>query len=433
MASKVYSQVHGQKVCAADACAISRRGWCGLLSVAVAAGQELVQALQQVQVQLSASEAQRLAASLRNNAGLLDYKKLTRQLKGHMSHPASAQPAIAVPATAAAAEPAAAGSTGTGDAGVQQHWRRPPSAVPGPRLPADSHSAAVQVCCSNSSSSETGGSSSSRPRSAPSRPSGSSASRGGAGINVSREEYVCARNWRGKNRQGQSVVSHWFCGTRWDPAAAAETATWRPGHAADALTKGWGLNGPAPWDGVPAAEAACCVDAAAGGGAAAAMAGGGQGAWLDDTVPAWMAGADTLHGTCRISVPFEQAAPAGGGAAAARADAGQPQIDRLQPSETGQGGVPHKRPASAGPCRVQAGGRQQLLWGDGSSSLQGSNLQRKPRPMSAASGRGGAGRPAVAAAGLVITRSSCTGVGLAERRRLVQSQQQDLAAVRLLA
>jgi hypothetical protein len=115
-------------------------------------------------------------------------------------------------------------------------------------------------------------------------------------------------------------------------------------------------------------------------------------------------------------------------------------MERLQPAEACSGGVLHKRPASAGACRVQAGGRQQLLWGDGSSSLlQGSNLQRKPRPASAAcsasrGGAAGSGRPAVAAAGLMITSSSSSsGVGLAERRRLVQSQQQDLVTVRQLS
>lgn len=408
-------------------------------------GQELVQAMQQAQVQLSASEAQRLAASLLNNAGLLDYKKLTRHLKGRVSRPASAQAAIAAPATAASAaapEPSGTGGAGTGDAGVQQqHWQRPQSAVPGSRLPADSHSAAAQGCCSSNSSSKAG----SRPRSAPTRPSRSgqhAASSGSAGVNSSREEYVCARTWRGKNREGQSGVSHWFCGTRRDPAAAAETATWRPGHAADALTKGWGLNGPAPWDGAPAAGA-CCEGAASGGGVVGAGEGAElEGAWLDDSVPAWMIGADALRGTCRVSLPSGQAAPAGGGAAAAaaaRADAGRQQMERLQPAEVCSGGVLQKRPASAGACRMQAGGRQQLLWGDGSSSLlQGSTLQRKPRPASAAcsASRGGAavsGRSAVAAAGLMITSSSSRGVGLAERRRLVQSQQQDLLAVRQLS
>lgn len=52
---------------------------------------ELEGAMQAAQLQLSAGDAQRLLAALQDNAGLLNYKKLTKQLKGRVSRPGTAQ------------------------------------------------------------------------------------------------------------------------------------------------------------------------------------------------------------------------------------------------------------------------------------------------------------------------------------------------------
>lgn len=438
--------------------------WLALL--ACDAGQELVQAIQRAQLQLAPADMQRLASvAARNDVAMLNYKKLTRQLKGHLSRPASALSAQVTPATAA--QP---GTSADSAQGVQVQ-QRPQSAMPAAKqasntLPEQGQTPSSRNSSSGVSSIRTKGGSnrSSRPSSAPARPHGADAASGSSGSNVSREEYVCARAWGRNNREGVSVVSHWFCGSRRDAAAADETAHWMPGHAADAITRGWGLNGPAPWDGAPAAG--CCAGSAAAADGAAAAGSGCGNSQGHDVVPAWMIGADALHGTCRIRQPFGETLTAAAGAAAVAAETdgdgmqGKQVAAQLAPADLrpvpedshcrpASAGVMSQRPASAGPSCMRPGTQsqqqqqQQHLWDHVDSKLSG-RRQQQQRPMSAVSAMHSSPNKAAASSGihrpvalglgeLMIMGRSSSGVGLAERRRLVQSQQQDLLAVRMLS
>lgn len=455
------------------------------LCAAAAAGQELVQAMQRAQVQLAPAEAQHLAVALQNNLGLLNYKKLTRQLKGRVSRPASA---LAAPATAPAAEGQGAAVTAVGEASAMrqqqqqkgaaeaQRWQRPQTALPGSRLSsggdANGRSMATgptqEACskCSNNSATVCGSKlGSSRPSSAPARPSKagtnscSNADSAAAAFST-REEYVCASAWRQSNREGVSAVPHWFCGSRRDAAVAGEAVHWRPGHAADAMTKGWGLNGPAPWDGAPA-ETCCAGGAAADRAAASAVIVGAVSDWAcGDVVPAWMIGADALHGTCRIGQPFGQTMQSAGQTAAAVEDDQHVADSRdgavmQQAQAVGRGGQWKPRPASAGPCcrqpdspscyqQQQQQPGQLLSWGQGSVRGGQAGRQQLQRPKSAVLGgcsptrASGSSKPQglsvdLGHAELVIAGRSSSRVGLAERRRLVEGQKQDLLAVRMLA
>lgn len=198
-------------------------------------------------------------------------------------------------------------------------------------------------------------------------------------------------------------MSHWFAGSRRDAVVAAETTQWRPGPAAAALAVGWGLNGPAPWSGVHADDGGDGGSAGAEFAAAADVqaAVGFDGSSGSDVVPAWMVGADALHGTCRISQPFgDEVAAAATGLGLGGVVQSCAGVERLQPAAAAA--TPPQRPQSAG-ARLQRPG----------SSHGRLKTQSDRLVVSCRSGGG-------------------SGMGLAERRRLMQSEQQDLQAVRML-
>jgi hypothetical protein len=182
-----------------------------------------------------------------------------------------------------------------------------------------------------------------------------------------------------------------------------------------------------------------------------------------DVVPAWMIGADALQGTCRISHPFGRTMPAAAGAAAAategtgREGREQQVLAELVPvglRVVAGGGqcrpassrVLAQRPASAGPSCMRPGTHiyqhHQQAWDhvDGSPDCRQQQLQqpmsallvRRSSPSKAAAKSRAHRAVALGLGDLVITGRSSSSVGLAERRRLVQSQQQELMAVRLL-
>jgi len=430
---------------------------CSPVCVPVPAGQELAQAMQHAQLQLSAPEAQHLATALQNNTGLLDYKKLTRQLKGHVSRPASA---LAAHTPLAAAGVAAAQQSQP----LQDHQQqarpgpqqRPQSALSRPQAwQGDSPAAAAAAAAATSA--HCGGtvaravSGSSRPSTAPARPC-RPASAAAACRNSSQEAMACASSWRRSNREGVSGVSHWFGGSRRDAAAAAETTSWRPGHAADALSKGWGLNGAAPWTGShtaaqAAATAADAVDSCAGDDAAGPSE-------PQDVVPAWLIGADALQGTSKVLQPFGGRAGTGCFTAGDFEDEGpsiaaeplypaaRPSSSRCSHRQGASTAASMRRPLSAGPCCRQSATQPQDASQADRSTGSPKQLQQ---PMSAVAGgcrqRGpdvcGSGSVLLGAGagsqGLVVASSGRCSVGLAERRRLLQTQQQDLLAVRMLS
>lgn len=235
-----------------------------------------------------------------------------------------------------------------------------------------------------------------------------------------------------------------------------QTTSWRPGHAADALSKGWGLNGAAPWTGShtgaqAAATATDAVDSCAGDDAAGPCE-------PQDVVPAWLIGADALQGTSKVLQPFggrEGTACFTAGSAEGEGPpvAAEPLYPAARPSSSRcshrhQGAPPAtgmRRPLSAGPCcRQSATQPQDPSQADGRSVSTGSHKQLQ-RPMSAVAGgwrqRGpdvcGSGSVLLGAGsgsqGLAVTSSGRCSVGLAERRRLLQTQQQDLLTVRMLS
>jgi hypothetical protein len=436
------------------------------------AAPELLQAMQHAQLPLSPSDAQHLMAALTDNVGLLNYKKLTRQLKGRITRPASASAAPA--SSAQATQPVAGGAP------QQQQRQRPLSAMPGGRSQRSgllSHvvfQAAADVACLEHTQQDRLKGSMSHSKSAGSRPSTASARPCAAAAASSHGSGKgSAKNpWSRCNKEGVSVVSHWFCGSRRDGAAAAETLHWRPGPAADGIIKGWGLHGPAPWDGAPAAagaaedwHAGCAGGALHGAGEGGSLQEQGRYNGSTDIVPAWMCGADAVHGTCRISQPF--------GSAPCAATVGEmgmgesQQVDRQQEGVTSQvypaassstagsalqqpAAAVLQRPASAGPCYRQAGRHveeqqqkqqqpQQQEWTGPAVGSNSRSKQLQPqRPLSAGcsvrrpSSAGQLRCAAVAHKDLVMGGSSTCGVGLAERRRLLSQQQQDLLAVRML-
>jgi hypothetical protein len=173
-------------------------------------------------------------------------------------------------------------------------------------------------------------------------------------------------------------------------------------------------------------------------------------------VPAWMIGADALHGTCRISQPFGETMTAAGGAAAVATQGtgseGREQqgLVQMAPADLrvvaggsqcrpASAGALAQRSASAGPSCMRPGAQsQQQQWGhvDRQQQLQrpmSAVLVRRSSPSKAAADSGAHSPVALGLGALLITGRSSSGVGLAERRRLVQSQQQDLLAVRMLS
>lgn len=427
-------------------------------------------------MQLSPVDAQRLTSALqRSNSSLLNYKKLTRQLKGRMSRPASA---LAAPVTGALPaelpqQQVSAGpqrqqrpqSAGLGSAmhvsAGQQRQQRPQSAVLGSARHPFTGSQASETPDSRhevSSSVQAVSSSrgSSRPASAPPRPSqpassGSCCCGAGAAVTSSAQECnACASSWGSSNRVGVSAVSHWFGGSRRDVAAAAETAHWRPGPAADAITKSWGLNGPAPWDpdapfsGTIGSQADSAAAAAAVGACGGGLEGGCSDGGSPDVVPAWLIGADAVYGTCKASQPFGCMLTAAAAQGQSLGEAVDVAVDQLMPAErhslTGYGQRPSsaapkaaaecKRPSSAGPRLVGPGAQarqqqqQQMPWAGSRVGSPSKQHQSHQRPMSAC-------QPQRRCMDLASGGAACR-VGLAEQRRLRESQQQDLLAVRLL-
>jgi hypothetical protein len=433
--------------------------------------------MQHAQLPLSPSDAQHLMAALTDNVGLLNYKKLTRQLKGRVTRPASA---AAAPASSA---PLAAHTTASADGGSQQQQQRqrPQSAVPVCRSQRGGvlfvpEAAADTACLEQAAphdkligsiphSKHVG----SRPSTAPARPCAVAAA---SSHNHGSGKGIAKNPWSRCNKEGVSVVSHWFCGSRRDGAAAAETLHWRPGPAADGIIKGWGLHGPAPWDGAPDAAGPADdwpVDCAGGGSDGMTESGSMQGQGRDigstDVIPAWMCGADAVHGTCRISQPFGSSTAATAGAVGMGVSQ---QLDGQQEGVTGQSNLAAscstagsalqqpaavlQRRASAGPCYRQADGhaeaqqqqyQQQKKWqqswiGPAVSSHSPGKQPQPQRPLSAGCSvhrPGSAGQLRSAAGvhrGMMMSGSSTCSVGLAERRRLLSQQQQDLLAVRML-
>lgn len=407
------------------------------------------------QLKLSPHDTQRLLSALKDNAGLLNYKKLTRQLKGRVSRPNSAQQQLQPQPQQAAAVTAVAAAG------------KPTQYVVDRML----HLQQQQQHGFSSLAPEVD--------TQPSRPSTAPARAQQTGISGVRPSAAAAADG----------VDLWFAGSsRGQVAAAAALRAWSPTHAAEQVIDNATMSRTVPvsvlQDASPAGD----------GGAARSTSAAGAG-HVSDILPGWVVGANPVHGTCKVVQPFGScvgtpaaaidAAPAAPTAAVGTAvdpvgaavaapvsrsvDFMRMAVHRPRPASAspyvsrGEGGSSRlARPASATGIRSGSGGgsvsivptdlgysvanasrpSSSALRGDlhptaaeqaGTSSSPG--LLHRPRPHSGAAAACVINqlheRSSSLAQAPVRGRSSVV-LGLAEMRRLHEGLQHDLAAVRQL-
>lgn len=436
----------------------------------VPAAAELESSLQAAQLHLSPVDTQRLLAALKDNAGLMNYKKLTKQLKGRVSRPNSAQHQSqqqSVPATAELVNVPAAEA-------------KPASSIECQLL---QQTQLLQQAITSSSTAKRF----SRPCTAPAR-----------------SQQTSAR--AAPSHPGVSFVdtSLWFSGIGQDAAAAAEVNAWSPTHALEHALENAVLTKEAPYP-VEAEDAAAAATPCAEGSrqvitsvnSTTGSSGSGH-----DMVPGWVIGADLVHGTFKVVQPFDHAravactAEAGGvvteqppiPAAEGQAEAAAAACSSSNGSSAGLALTQtyRQRSASAWPCTgrsnssryirpVSAGysstGSSSIVPCDlglsvagrpassscmsmsellpaasnaGTGAAAASHMQQASRPRSATAAHRGTSRinerchSKIKGGGFVVgsLAATCQGssstIGLAERRRVQEGVQQDLAAVRLL-